>query len=222
MYTQTVGLDKMYALETKIKKHEEAMNVISNKKFCKKIKSEKFLNVYKNYKYSINALMNESNYFVTIREICVKDENDSNEIEFFNTEHYDYIEKYKKFGKKLLSVIKFSKKCDIINNFEYYMLKNITKMINNVWKTDEIFAHVYDEEIYDIPTFKEVEFYFCMLDIIFKKISSFNIGKKINCMEILDNDDYLNLLLELKKSLEYDGNSIQDVSSTNTTTDEEW
>ena len=33
MYTQTVGLDKMYALETQIKMHEEAMNVISNKKF---------------------------------------------------------------------------------------------------------------------------------------------------------------------------------------------
>lgn len=222
MYAQTVGLDKMYELETQIKMHEEAMNVISNKKFCKKINSEKFLNVYKNYKYSINALMDESNYFVIIRELYLKDDNDLNEIEFFNTEHYDYIQKYKKFGKKLLSIIKFSRKCDIINNFEYRMLKNISKLINNVWKTDEIFAHLYGDEIYDIPTFKEVEFYFCMLDIIFKKIYSFNIGKEINCLEILDNDDYMGLLIELKKSLEYNYNSNQDISSSNTTADEEW
>lgn len=222
MYAQTIGLDKMYALETQIKKHEEAMNVISNKKFCNKIKSEKFLNVYNNYKYLINALMNESNYFVTIREICMKNENDLNEIDFSDAEHYDYIQKYKKFGKKLLNVIKFSRKFDIINNFEYRMLKNISKLINNVWKTDEIFSHVHDWETYDIPTFKEVEFYFCMLDIIFKKISGFNIGKEMDCLEILDNDDYMGLITELKKSLEYDNNSNQDISYSNTTTDEEW
>ncbi len=189
---------KVYYLESQIKEFENQMNFISNK-FCKKVKSEKFKNVYKNYKYSINALMEEPKYFIIIRELYVR-EDDINEIEFFNTEHYEYIDKYKKFGKKISSIIKFANKSDMITNFEYKLLKDISKRIKNVWKTDEIFANVYENEIIDIPTFKEVEYYFLMLDIIFNKIETFNLDRK-NLIEILDNDDYIRVITELKKNL---------------------
>lgn len=199
MYASNSCQDKMFKIESQIKKYEQEMNFISNKKFFRKIKSDKFKNVYKNFKYSINALMEDSKYFIAIRDICIK-EDTPNEIEFFNTEHYDYIQKYKKFGKKLLNTIKYAVESDIITNFEYKLLKDINKRIGNVWKTDEIFLHVYEDEIYDIPTFKEVEFYFSMLDIIFNKIESFSLEKK-NLIEILDNDNYIDLIKTMRNNL---------------------
>ena len=199
MYAQTIGQDKIYELEYQIKKYEDSINFLTNKKFYKKIKSDKFKNIYKNFKYSINALLKEPKYFEVIRDICVKDD-DVYDIEFFNSGHYDSIEKYKKFGDKLLDIIKFAKKFDIINNFEYIILKYIGIRINNIWKTDEILLHLYENESIDIPTCQEVTYYFLMLEIIFKKIENFNLHKK-NLIEILDNNNYINLLSELKDKL---------------------
>lgn len=199
MYASNSCQDNIFKIESQIKKYEQEMNFISNKKFFRKIKSDKFKNVYKNFKYSINALMEDSKYFITIRDICIR-ENTPNEIEFFNTEHYDYIQKYKKFGKKLLNVIRYAVKSDIITNFEYKLLKDINKRIENVWKTDEIFLYMYADEVYDIPTFKEIEFYFSLLDIIFSRIDCFTFEKK-NFIEILDNDDYIDLIKSMKHNL---------------------
>jgi hypothetical protein len=199
MYVGTAGQDEMYELEYQIKKYENSINFLTSKKFYKKIKSDKFKNTYKNFKYSLNSLLKEPKYFVVIREICVKDDN-VNDIEFYNSDHYDYIEKYKKFAIKLLEIIKTAKKFDIINNFEYILLKYIGKRINNIWKTDEIFINMYENEFIDIPTCKEVEYFFLMLEIIFIKIENFNLNKK-NLIEILDNDEYMNLLSELKDKL---------------------
>ena len=59
MYAITAGQDKMYELEYQIKKYEDSMNFMNymlNKKFCKRIKSDKFKNIYRNFKYAINAV----------------------------------------------------------------------------------------------------------------------------------------------------------------------
>ncbi len=205
-------------IENKIKLIEKNMIYLKNKKIIKRIKSEKFTNEYKNFKYAINALMDEPSYFKIIRELVVNENNLDNEnnvdnvnkvdnlnnsntdIEIFNSDHFDTISKYKKFGKKMIKIFKFAQKLDYITNFEYKLLKKISKHVKNVWKTDEIIEDIYKDKIFDLPTFKEIEFYFSVSDIILAKIKDSNIHKN-NQIEIIDDDYYMELINKLKNNL---------------------
>ncbi len=188
-------------IENRIKLIEKNMIYLKNKKIAKKIKSESFSNQYKNYKFAINALMDEPNYYKVIRELVICENNSANDIEIFNSEHWDTIYQYKKFGKNMIKIFKIARKLDYITNFEYKILKKISKHIKNVWKTDEIFENMYLDKIYDIPTFKEVEFYFSVSDIIIAKLKVCNDIKINNQIEIIDNDYYMELINKLKKNL---------------------
>ncbi len=188
-------------IENKIKLIEKNMIYLKNNKMIKRIKSEKFTNDYKNFKYAINALMDEPSYFKIIRELVVNENNNSNtDIEIFNSDHFDTISRYKKFGKKMIKIFKFAQKLDFITNFEYRILKKISKHVKNIWKTDEIFEDIYKDKIFDIPTFKEIEFYFSISDIILAKIKDSNIQKN-NQIEIIDDEYYMELINKLKNNL---------------------
>jgi hypothetical protein len=188
-------------IENKIKLIEKNMIYLKNNKMIKRIKSEKFTNDYKNFKYAINALMDEPSYFKIIRELVVNENNNSNtDIEIFNSDHFDTISRYKKFGKKMIKIFKFAQKLDFITNFEYRILKKISKHVKNIWKTDEIFEDIYKDKIFVIPTFKEIEFYFSISDIILAKIKDSNIQKN-NQIEIIDDEYYMELINKLKNNL---------------------
>ncbi len=203
--------NKEEIIEQEIFQIENSFNKIDriyklSKKLIKKIgyfKSEEFKSQYNNYKISVKMLLQDGDHFKLIREVCTKSEDD---YDIWNSEHFDYVQKNLLFASKLNKLIILGIKENLINNFEYNMLKKIYPNINNVWKLDEIFTDLYLEYDYDVPTYQEVEYFFAFIDIILLKLEKINIlykkDSKKNISDILDDYRYLNNVIDLKNHME--------------------
>lgn len=180
----------MKNIKNLLKKTNNTINLFENNIIVFNIKYDLYDNFFQDlqhYKLSIKLLLKDPNYYSVIRNVCI---NDPNEIEIWNSEHYDIINNYKKFDIFLKSMFKKMVSFGIISHIQFKLLKYIHNKIINVWDTDIIFKDINNKDKLNLPIENEIKFFFDMIEIIYYKFK--NIKKYINDNDIYDNDIYTN------------------------------
>jgi len=189
-------LNKISDIKAKILLYEKEY-IKSNNKLFKFVQKNKFRKKYNQIKYSILLLVKNSDYYEFERDILT---NNELEIELFNNKHFEFISELIKFyNLHIIPLIKLASKLDLITRLQYNLVKKISKKITNVWKIDNVFYELYENEYLIIPSSSETNYFFNMLDIIIEEIKNISKETQINKNNILNDKNYLKLFNQYKK-----------------------
>ncbi len=189
-------LNKISDIKAQIILYEKEY-ITSNNKLFKFVQKKRFRKKYNQIKYSILLLVKNSDYYEFERDILT---NNELEIELFNNKHFEFISELIKFyNLHIIPLIKLASKLDLITRLQYNLVKKISKKITNVWKIDNVFYELYENEYLIIPSSSETNYFFNMLDIIIEEIKNISKETQINKNNILDDKNYLKLFNEYKK-----------------------
>ena len=189
----------------------EMINIINNIQ----LHENKYKLILKNNIEIKNFISNLNNYCLIIKILSdfpdfyedLKYIETNNELErtIWNFEHYNYIENIREIEPIIKKIIKDGLKLEYITNIQYKILKLINSKIKNVFKSDLVLNTIYNKNN-KLITKKEIEFFCNIIHIIFyRMLEKSNKKNKLKNEELIlfiNNDDYFNYFINLKKLLE--------------------